>query len=310
MRALAAAAALLCACGGVERAGPGLPGGPPPPPKGAPSGKKAALIIDGSGGTVSLGALAVTIPPGALAAAVDVTIAELTGPPPLGLVGSVYQVAPADLALALPATFTFTVPVATDPADFALAHQDATGYWFRIYAVARDATTVSVASTAMGSWAMVAIAAQQDLTGAFQLFSTQEIPFAATGNATLQYLGSDAPFLLYAVTGTIELQLPVADCTPVTTFTPVSQAMPLSIAELEPGARFRWGINGRWDLACADGATWVGTNFDTLGVTNPRCARSWVTPPTLDAAHVQGQYQIACPAGGAVTASWDLLPAQ
>jgi hypothetical protein len=265
-------------------------------------------VIDGSGGSIAFGALTFTLPAGALLAPTDVTIEELSGSAPPAVVGSVYDVLPGGLQLALPATVTFAVDGGVLPSDVTIAHQDAaTGYWFRRYDVARDASTISAQASEAGSYALVSLAAQRDLAGAFQLTSAQERSFTAAGSATLQHLADDPPFSIYAVTGTIEMQQPMPDGCALAGA--ALQPMPLSIAELQPGVKFRWAIDGRWDLTCAGGAAFVGTNFDTLGVTNIGCQRGWVGTPVLDTAHVQGEYAIDCgAAGGQVTASWDLLP--
>lgn len=327
----AAALALLCACGpaGELAGGPGLPGGPTPPPRGHPSGLPTSLVVGPDGGTVSQsslldgGSISVVVPPGALAAPTDVTITELSGNPPAGAVGSVWQIGPPAAPLALPVTLTLTPPPPALAKDLTLANQGPTGYWFRTYAVTREAVlnTVSLQTQSLGSWALVSIAAQQDLSGPIRLDSTQD-RFTATGNVTLQFLGVGAPFDLYAVTGTIQAVAPIPNdgtlpsCTVHEATTPSLQSMPPSIAELQETVKFRWGINGRWDLDCANGThPFISTNFDSLGLTNIGCDRHYAWPPGAPAlpaplftpAHVQGQYVIDCLAAGKVTASWDLV---
>lgn len=324
-------AAFLVACGPIaeQAGGPGLPGGPPPPPRGHPTGSPRTLVIDGDGGVLiqpSLtdgGSITVTVPPGALAGPVDIVVTELAGSPPLGVVGSVWQIQPNGTPLTKPVTLTLKPPPPALAADLALADQDPTGYWFRTYAVKRDAVlnTVSLDTTYLGNWALVSIAAQKDLVGPIRLDSTQD-RFTASGNVTLQYLGVSAPFDLFATTGTIQALAPIPNdntlpaCTVHEATTPSTQPMPLGIAELQQGVKFRWGINGRWDLDCSGGThPFISTNFDSLGITNIGCARRYAWPPGAPAlpaplfapAHVQGQYVIDCLTAGKVTASWDLV---
>lgn len=326
---LALSSALACGVGGPPPGGPGLPGGPPPPPRGTPTARSKSLVIGPEGGLLSAptsttsGSLTVVVPTGAVAAATDFTVVELTGSPPAGLAGSAWLVGPADATLALPVTLVFTPPAGVAVAEVAAARQDATGYWFREYGVVRDTSdpdparhTLSLQTRSLGSWALVTLAAQQDLLGPFRLDSTQDA-FSAAGTSTLQYLGTDGLFLLYATTGSIELLQPVPNdgsglaCAPRAATTPALLPVPLGIAELQPGMKFRWGINGRWDLDCSDGShPFVSTNFDTLGLTNLGCDRRYTAAmaASFTGTHVSGQYQIDCLERGKVTAAWDLVP--
>ncbi|HUJ28759.1 MAG TPA: hypothetical protein VLW85_22215 [Myxococcales bacterium] len=301
---------LSAACGpGAQLAGPGLPGAPPPPALGRPAATPASLIVDSEGGTVTAssdsgGSIGVDIPAGALPGPCDVTITEMTGGP-AGAAGSVWLVSLCDQALASPATLTLAPPAGIAVDGLAAAYQDASGYWFRQYDVQRDedGQTISVQASAGGSWALVTIAAQRDLVGPFQLDSGQQ-DFSAAGTATLQYLGEDPPLIIYAVTGSIAVVSSV--CTPDP---PLQEPMPLSIAELQPGVKFRWGINGRWDVTCGDGSRGsIDPDFDTLGITNIGCDRAWAGTPVFDPADVAGEYVIDCGTDGQITASWAFLP--
>lgn len=334
---LALAGAALACDSGTHPAGPGLPGGPTPPPAGRRTALSASASLDASGGELTLaaaaaggGALTVVVPPGALAGPATLTLTELAGDGPVGLSGSAYRLEGAGLdAFLLAATLRFTPPSGVAPADVAVAHQDFTGYWFRSYAVSRDASTASVTSTLLGDWALVAIAAQRDLAGVFRLDSAID-RFSASGSVTLQFLGKDGAVGLYApvgeitIAGTTSVTTAPPSCLVHTATTPVAQQLPLSIAELLPGAwlpgvhpapaYFRWALNGRWDLDCDDGThPFVSTSFNTLGFTTVGCSGSYGAwppagpAPLLDAAHVQGQYTIDCGAQGTVTAVWDLV---
>lgn len=316
-----AALALVAACGldGEAPGGPGLPGGPVPPPRGRGSAVTATAVIDAAGGTVSLAVgsqtLTVTVPTGALEGSATVTLEEISNTAPAS-VGSAFRVT-ASLPLAAPATLTFTVP-ALPPSEVTIASQGSTGYWFRTYEVSRDATTVSTQTRALGDFSLVSLATARDLHGPFRLDSTESVTFTATGDALLQWVGDDAGFAYYVTQGTIALATPLANgtasCAPDT---PALQTMPWSTSEIRnipTPVQFRWGINGRWDLTCSDGVrTSVSTDFDSLGITNVGCVRSYVGIPTITSTHVQGQYLIDCSATAGrykIVASWDLvLPA-
>jgi hypothetical protein len=73
-----------------------------------------------------------------------------------------------------------------------------------------------------------------------------------------------------------------------------------SIADLTATA-LQWGINAEWRLTCDDGSSaFLSTNFDSFGITNLGCRRSF-----SGASPLSGTYFIDCGAGGTVTASWD-----
>ena len=328
MRASAlAVVALVAACGGGTAGGPGFPGAPPPPPKGQSSALSTSGTVDAAGGSLSLTdpggeIFTATWPPNAVSAPTAFTLTGITTTAPGGLDGAFRIGAPAGTTLALPMTLSWTMPAGTTVDQVTAADQDPSGYWFRVYSVSRDATAqvLSVQSTFIGDWSLVTLATSRDLHGPFRLDTTQDIPFTATGTVTLQWLGDDAAFAYYLPQGDITVVAPLdkgggVTCNPVAGAT---QAMPFSLAEIRnvpAPVQWRWGINGRWDLACSDGsAPFVGTNFDSLGVTNLGCARDYVGAYTITTSHVQGQYLIDCtakvPSGGKVVASWDLvLPA-
>lgn len=311
MRRAAIALALAAACGRVDPpAGPGIPGAPLPPPRGKPTGLSVSGAIDAAGGslsfTASAGSLLLTVPAGALASSVTFTISEIVPAGLLGGVGSGYQIDPAGTPLAMPVTLIFTPPGGTPPAGLTAAYQAAVGYWFRVYAATRDATTVLTQTTDLMAWSLVTMATQRDLKGAFTLASTEDLPFSASGNVMLQFLGDDGTTSAYLPQGTITLSTPVAKGSASCSTASASLTLPDSVARLT-STRFDWGINGQWQLSCSDGSSdFVSTDFDTLGITNLGCARSYSGPYTISAALVQGTYLIDCGAGGTVTASWNL----
>ncbi len=305
------ALALLAACGaGDQPGGPGLPGGPTPPPRGRTTGLTASAAIGPAGGSISLiasaGALTLTIPAGALSAAVTFSLSEIIPVGLLGGVGSGYRIDPLGTPVSLPATLTFTPPAGTSPTAVMPAYQGATGYWYRAYAVTRDAATVATQSTDLHDWSLVAVAAQRDLSGPFRLDSTERLTHTATGSATLQYLGGSGTSAAYLPQGTITLATPVAKGSASCTTATATMALPDSVAEATL-TRFDWGINGQWALSCTDASSdFVSTNFDSLGITSIGCARSYLVPPVIGPNLIQGTYKIDCGLDGAVTATWNL----
>jgi hypothetical protein len=325
--ALVAIALLASACMPEADApgGPGVPGGPVPPPKGRGQAQVATAIIDAGGGSLSLQGttsetLTVTLPPGAVAAPTSFSLTLITNTAPGGYDSAFRIEAPAGLQLAAPMTLAWTRPAAIDVSQVTAAFQSATGYWFRVYAVARDsvAQTVALQSFFIGDWSLVTLATSRDLHGPFRVDSTASVPMTATGEVTLQWLGDDPAFAYYLPQGDITLITPLASggatCAPDT---PATQAMPFSVAEirnLPAPVQFRWGLNGRWDVSCSDGSkTSVSTGFDSMGIDNIGCVLGYVGTPIIDSTHVQGQFLIDCTAKAGnykVVGSWDLvLPA-
>ena len=299
MRRAALVAVFAAACGGAAPGGPGIAGGPIAPPRGSATGLSATGNIGPAGGSVSLvasdtGQLQLTVPAGAVSAAADFTIEEIAVSGLPGAVGVGYRVTgPALLAAA---TLSFTPAAPQDPATLTVAVQDGTGYWTRVYFATHDATAVSIQTGTLADYSLVTIATQLDLHGHFRLDSTQGLPFTAEGDVTLQYLADG----VYMPQGDIALTATPCDAPPP------ADPLPASIAELISGKAFRWGINGDWKLSCG----FISTNFDSLGITNLECARSYTAamPVSFDPSHVSGQYLVDCGAGGTVTASWDLVP--
>jgi len=288
------------ACDVVPRAGPGIPGGPLPPVAATASGRPKTLSIGPSGDTLTFGSLTLTVPAGAVATAAEFTIDEVTPNTAIGAVGSAYQVASSAPLLA-PVTLTFAV---SDSTGLGLSHQDATGYWLRDYAATSTATSLVATTTALGTWSAVTLATARDLSGPLRIDSTTEaIPFSASGTVTLQYIGEEPGFIYYMPVGSLAPSAPacVPDPQPAT-------ALPVSVAEIH-GTDFRFGVMTQWTLSCGNGsAPFLSTNFDTMGITNRRCARGYDGAFLVDPAHLQGRYVIDCGAGVQVVATWDLLP--
>lgn len=289
------------ACDGVPRAGPGLPGGPAAPQAATPSGRPKTVTIGPGGDTLTFGALTLTVPPGAVAAPVDFTIDEVTPNTAIGASGSAYLVGPSAAPLLLPVALTFAV---ADSTGLGLSHQDATGYWLRDYTATSTSTTLTATTKLLGTWSAVTLASSRDLTGPLRIDSTTEqIPFSASGAITLQYIGEEPGFIYYMPVGSLAPSAPacVPDPQPAT-------SLPVSVAEIH-GTDFRVGVMTQWTLACGDGSRpFVSTNFDTMGITNSRCARGYDGAFVVDRAHLQGRYVIDCGAGIQVVATWDLLP--
>jgi hypothetical protein len=266
------------------------------------------------GGTLTLddtangnGALTMIVPPGAVGAPVSFTIDQIALDPAavIGAVGTGYRIGPPGTTLAAAVTLTFTPPTGQNPASVTVAHQGVLGYWLRAFAVSRDASTVSTQVGEVGDYALVTTATQRDLAGSFTLTQAQAIPFTASGTVVLQYLGSSGSTSSFLPQGTISLSVPVtrADGVACSTSAP-AYAMHASVADVTPTA-LQWGINGEWNLTCDDGASaFVSTNFDSFGITNLGCARSF-----SGASALSGTYLIDCGGGSTVTASWDLAPA-
>lgn len=310
----------LAACVfGDPPAGPGLPGAPPPPPAGKTTGNLTQAEVDETGGQLTLtgsqgDSLTVIVPPGAVPGATTFTLDEVSPNSALDPAGSAFRLGPAELQLAKALTLAFTPPNGTSVSSVTAAYQDGLGYWFRVYAVERDATEqkVLVQASRLGDWSLVDVATQRDLHGPVRLQSTQgEVPFTAEGNVVLQYVGEYDTDIVYIPTGSLEVISPVtygsASCTPDA---PNPYPLRPSIAEIHKSSppRFRWGINGHWNLTCSDESRlFVSTNFDTLGITNRGCARDYVSAYTVEQEHLRGRYEIDCGAKGTVTAAWELV---
>jgi hypothetical protein len=306
-------------CGPSEPAGgPGLPGAPPPPAAGKATSRLAQEQLDESGGSITLegsagGSLTVVVPPGALLQPTTFALTELSPNTGYGAVGSAFRIEPLEPALAQALTLRFTPPPGDAVKALTAAYQDATGYWFRVYAAQRDegANTLEISSRRGGDWSLGTLATQKDLQGLLSLQSTQGLPFTLGGEVVLQYVGEYPNELVYVVTGTLTANPAARGSVTCTPDAPNPYPIRPSVAELRKGApaQFRWGINGQWTMSCeGESGDFVSTNFDTLGITNLGCTRGYVGASTVSATHVRGRYVIDCGVGGSVTGAWDLVP--
>ena len=271
------------------------------------------------------GVVTVTVPPGALSVATDITIQQLSpNLAPNGQGPYSYEIGPSGQTFLLPVTVAFQYTGSLTVNGVTIAYLGST-FWLTT-PVARDAiaSTVSTTTTVLGpvAWALVATGPNlsQDLVGTFSLSTTVGIPYSASGNAVLSYSGTDSTTgtTLYFPVGSINLETlpvvyPTTTCTPVT---PPGAAVPISntaLVQLQQNPpRFLWGIDARWSLTCADASTPVlATQFDTVGIELEGCARSYVGTPIATTSLVECDslngcsYVIDCGANGRTTATWN-----
>jgi hypothetical protein len=295
-----------------------------PPPiltgGGAPTGATAGGTIGSAGGTVQSpdGRFMLLIPAGAVATDVPFTVQPVTNTA-IGGVGGAFRLRPEGLTLSKPVTLVLSGPPTYQPgADIeglGVSYQDATGFWYPVKGVIRDAVrnTLTVTTDHFSDWGVTWQAGVPGLYGSYTLDQTVEIPFTASGKATLFYQGSNTTKTLYVLTGevTVPASIPyqAATCVPAAPY----QTMAPTVAELwSAPSQFRWSINGQWDLTCAQpggGTTpqFISAIFDTLGINLIGCTRGYVGTPILGADRVTGTYLIDCGTRGHVQASWDFV---
>ncbi len=330
MFAVAAMLAALVATGcGSKSSG----GGSTPPPgadsnvppvlrdSGVPTGEPSGASIGPNGGTLSSGDGGVTIvvPPGAVTSPTSFSIQPITSTA-LGAVAGAYRIKPDGGTLAAPVTVVLRGPeryaAGTSIEGLGISYQDATGFWFPVKGVVRDAraNTLTVTTTHFSDWGVVWAAGVPGLYGTFTLSQTIGLPVDATGTAALFFQGSNATKSLYVLTGNVAVPPTITSGTRTCTPTSTSGAMAPTIAELwsSAPAQFRWSINGQWELACVNSlgsptTEFAAAMFDTLGINLIGCARAYVGTPILTPERLQGTYAIDCGAQGKVTASWDFL---
>jgi hypothetical protein len=169
---------ILAACGGGNgdgagntgnSAGNGGSGGTTPlttsptsSSPGVPNGDPTTQTIDSNGGSLTSldGRLSVTVPPGALSTATDISIQPVSNTIPGGdLTLSNYRLQPEGTAFATPITLTFHLEdyeVEAIAGAF-VATQDANGSWNERPGVMRDASakTISVTTTHFSDWAIL-----------------------------------------------------------------------------------------------------------------------------------------------------------
>jgi hypothetical protein len=114
---------------------------PQPTAEGAPAGDAVSAVIGPLGGTLATGdgACEVVFPPGALAAATELTLQPIANLA-WGGVGTAYRLGPAGTEFAVPVTMKFRLPANESPASLeglGIAEQDDQGYWHWIPDVER-----------------------------------------------------------------------------------------------------------------------------------------------------------------------------
>jgi hypothetical protein len=289
--------------------------GPPTYPAGTALAAAQKLTVDpAAAGSLASddGVLSVDVPAGAVASPTEFSVQRITNTAPG--VGTSYRLGPTGIALAQLVTLTFRPAVAGTPvAGLSVMTRDpATGFWTAVTqnlvvdAVA-GTLTVTVSTFAVSDFALVAAATARDFYGVFTLVSTIEYPLSAIGAANLAYAGSGGSVSWYVVPGYITASAPVAVGTATCTANPASVPLPTSVAELDLGrGRFDFGISGRWDATCSDGAPRIlAAIFDTLGANFPSCKPIPGTT-TVAADHLQGSMTVDCGAPrGTVSATWD-----
>ncbi|HEY6001554.1 MAG TPA: hypothetical protein VIV57_01690 [Anaeromyxobacter sp.] len=307
---LAALGAMGC------RGTPEADGSPKPSPRGQLLGLATTASIGPTGGTITSpdGRLTVTVPPGALPGAVNVTLDQITDTAPGKIDDVAYRIGPADTILLAPVTLAFRAAAPGASLDaFTVAYQENQGFWLRLREVQRTPAdgTLTVSTTHFGDWSIVTRSAA-DLNGQITFQSTIGIPFSATGLATLNVAGADASGTWYLQWGTLALDSATLTSGAATcTASPATVELDTDIAEVmvDP-TRFRWGTTARWPLTCSAGGGAAYSDlaslfFDTMGIYRPDCSRGYVQAPVITADRVQGAYTIDCGTAGAVTATWD-----
>lgn len=307
-----------CVCG---------PAGPPVPDAetilreptavGAPSGPGTSRLLDERGGTVSSadGRLTVTVPPGALAAATELSVQPISNHAPRG-VGSAYRLSPEGTQFPNPVLLTFYLAEGDGPLSaLGVLSQRESGYWIPVEDVRRDeaARTLTVATSHFSDWTIVLNPPPhgRDLFGTFSLDQSLELPFLASGSATLHFMGEDASDAVYLLTGTISL--PASFAFGDETCVPDQQEKLLddSVAEISKSkGEFHWGINALWHLSCTNSQSEVTTRlvftiFDTLGINLYRCPRQYIGTPQVGQDRIEGSFEIDCAAEGTVASTWD-----
>lgn len=311
------ALALLAGCrlsaGGAGAGGGGAAVIPVATAVGEVQGPAEAATIGAEGGELASadGALRLVVPPGAVEGPTAFTATPISARAP-GAVGPAWRLE-ASGPLAAPVTVAFrgldAYPAGLGPEALGIRFQDARGLWIAPAAPPqRDAGAVAVETPHLSDWALV-LSAAPALEGSFTYATTVGTPFTAAGTAAL-FAWPDAaePTWWLAGTATLPPALALAGltCTPDA----ATQPLDLSVAEVS-GAAFRWGINARWAVTCADDATGarsqheLSTDLDTLGITHHGCARRFTGTQVAGPSFVQGSYLVDCGAAGQVAASWD-----
>ena len=292
---------------------------PQPAPRGVAAGDPVSAPLDASGGQLATPdqRLTVSLPAGAVAWTAELSILPITNTAPGGLAAA-YRLGPEGTTFDVPAELVFQAGGLGRPVEsLAIAYQRTSGYWVLAPGLVRDAVaeTLTVATDHFSDWAIVLppVPTPRDLSGPFSIAQSVEIPFSASGTATLYFLNEDADFAWYLVAGTItapsSIQVGLDTCAPTST----TVSLPDSVAETEKATpAFRWGLNARWDLTCTQpgGATYpavMATFFDSLGIALRQCARRYVGTPVVGPDYLNASYEIDCGADGLVSTSWDFI---
>lgn len=282
---------------------------------GVAQGASSVATLDASGGVAASadGAVTLSVPPGSLPAATDLTVTPVSSRAP-GALGATYRIE-ASRPLTGPVQVTFrglgaAYRAGQDARSTTIRFQDARGFWVAPEAVAYDVTgdTITATTSHLSDWALV-LGGAPALEGTFTLDQTVGVPFQATGTGAL-YAWPDAAEPTWFLTGT--LTLPPSITTPTATCVPDAQtkSLELSVAEVHD-AVFRWGLNARWGLTCTEAGSGavssidLATLFDTLRINLVRCPGQYLGTQVNGADWVQGKYTSDCGADGAVTATWD-----
>jgi hypothetical protein len=268
------------------------------------------------------GGVALFVPAGAVTTATALSVTPVSNFARGGL-GQAYRLGPEGTTFEAPVTLTFrapsSLPAGTSFAGIAVMYQDASGFWRRVTPVTRDAArgTLSVQTTHFSDWALTwsggtavaegPITLIQSLAQTFDL-APWNSPFAATGQATIYFLGDDAYDTSYGLTGWVTL----ADSTVTVdghacTADQPTQTLPMNVAEVHKSTPpvFRWGLGVSWALTCDDGPRVMPALFDTMGINPPSCPGDY-TAQSVSGTELSGAYTKDCGTGGLVTATWSL----
>ncbi len=282
---------------------------------GSAVGPVSRKLIDSTGGSVTSadGVLTVTVPPGALATATDISIQAITAANPV--IGSAYELAPAGVVFAATTAVTLTfnttqmTGLALPVTQLWVDHQIGTGLWWRAGQVTVDGTaqtlTTSVQDFTWTTWGVVSASGPnvgKDLVGTLSLTSTLSgiagVPFTASASVTLAYSGSDGRATYFVPLGTMTLltsvAAPATSCMPVSV--PVTSDNVVEVQNSPPNLVM--ALNTNWSDTCANG---VSTPFDMLGTVAPPahlCTRTYSGMPVIGpATSVSPVSALECDAG-------------
>ena len=188
---LALLGATACGSGSVPVPAPASPGSPPPflTEVGTPTGAPVTGSIDPGSVTTLVsadGRLALSVPAGALPPSITtISVQEITNSA-LGGVGGAFRLGPEATTFSAPVTLVIRVPEAAAGSidKLGIAYQDASGFWYRMPDVRRDAAagTIAVETRHFSDWGLVWQEGVPGMYGTFTLTQTLgAIPFNAGG---------------------------------------------------------------------------------------------------------------------------------